>query len=140
MPQVISDLLQQNNLTRLRLQLPTIQINSYQLFVVEGLRRGMGLAFLSGPQPQEHSTLTNQFSVAFQKRSVAFLFHPTPKRHRGRGKGRERGAEGGKREMDGKGRRRGREEGEEKGEGRGRLKRATCFLQHFGSQKYQDRC
>lgn len=125
MPQVISDLLQQNNLTRLRLQLPTAQINSYQLFTVEGLRRGMGLAFLSGPQPQEHPNKPVLRGLS-NSRSVAFLFHPTPKRRRGRGKGRGRGTEGGKREMDGKGRR-GGEEGEEEGGKGGKTEKSYMF-------------
>lgn len=72
--------------------------------------------------------------------SVIFLSQPTPKRHRGRGKGRgkeERGRGEGKEGRKREGRRSGREgRKEERGKGRGetdlgRLKRATCFLQHF---------
>lgn len=117
MPQVISDLLQQNNLTRLRLQLPTIQINSYQLFVVEGLRRGMRLAFLSGPQPQEHSTLTNQFSVAFQTRDQLPFFSTPPPRDT---EGEERGEREGQKEERGRWMGKGGGGGEKKEKRRGK--------------------
>lgn len=132
---MISDLLQQNSLTRLRVQFPTVQ-----LFTLEGLRQSMGLAFLSDPATAAQHP--NKPVLRPFKSNISCLFFPshpqeTQRERKGewgeRGEKRERGREKKEERGMGKGggRRRGRREGGREEERLGKTEKSFTFSTAF---------